>query len=224
MPTRTIPKSHRSITGRIASAKLGRAVEYESALERDLLTLLEFDDQVLRYEEQPVTIAYVASDGSKHHYTPDVLITYCGNLARGEPKHFELVEVKYRHDLFAEWSVLKPKLKAGRAYARERGWRFVIMTEREIRTPFLQNVRFLLGYGCLNPDRADIALLMGALQRCSTWQVEQLLEAVASDRWRRAELIPALWHLVAAGAVEVDLSVPLTMHSVVRPRRAESGR
>lgn len=223
MPTRSIPKNRRSVTGRVASAKLGRAAEFESTLERDLLTLLEFDPQVLGYEEQPVTISYTTSDGSKHTYTPDVLITYCGNLVRREPKRFELVEVKYRADLFADWRVLKPKLRAGRAYARERGWRFVILTEREIRTPRLQNARFLLGYRTLDPDRRDASLVVGALRHSPGLAANQLLDVISADRWRRAELIPILWHLVASGVVEVDLSLPLTMHSQLRVEHERDG-
>lgn len=220
MPTRKIPRNRRSVTGRVASSKLGRAAEFESALERDLLTLLEFDPEVLAFEEQPVRIAFTLPDGSEHTYTPDVLVTYRGSLARREPKRVELIEVKYRADLFAQWTELKPKLKAGRAYAREHGWRFVILTEREIRTPYLQNVRFLRGYRALEPDRRDVSLLKASLRHGSK-QVEQVLESAAADRWRRAELIPVLWHLVASGAVEVDLSVPLTMHRIVRLRPEE---
>ncbi|MCC6742835.1 MAG: hypothetical protein IT175_03150 [Acidobacteria bacterium] len=51
MPTRSIPKSHRSVTGRIASANLCRAAEFESTLERDLVTLGKVDAQLLGYEE-----------------------------------------------------------------------------------------------------------------------------------------------------------------------------
>lgn len=43
MPTRSLPKNSRSVTGRIASIKLLRAAEFESTLERDLRTLLKFD-------------------------------------------------------------------------------------------------------------------------------------------------------------------------------------
>ncbi len=216
MPTRSIPKSHRSVTGRIASAKLGRPAEFESTLERDLLTLLEFDSQVLGYEEQPVTIGYTAPDGSSRSYTPDVLVAYRGSLVRRDPKRIELVEVKYRTDLFADWPRLKPKLRAGRAYSRERGWRFRILTEHEIRTPYLQNARFLLGYRALAVDRCDVETVTNALRRRPEVRIDQLLESISTDRWRRAELIPVLWHLVAAGALETDLGVPLTMHTVVR--------
>lgn len=216
MPTRKIPKSHRSVTGRLASAKLGRAAEFESTLERDLLTLLEFDAEVLGYEEQPVTIGYTAPDGSPRFYTPDVLVAYRGSLVRRQPKRIELVEVKYRADLLADWPRLKPKLRAGRAYSRERGWRFRILTEREIRTPYLQNARFLLGYRLPSMAKRDVETLMNAVRRRQEVRVDELMQSVSSDRWRRAELIPALWHLVATGVLATDLSIPLTMHSSVR--------
>ena len=49
---------------------------FESLLERDLLTLLEFNDSVMDAEEQPFTITYENSNGRKVTYTPDFLVTF----------------------------------------------------------------------------------------------------------------------------------------------------
>ncbi len=38
--------------------------------------LLEFDDNVISYSEQPITINYEYKDGSKRKYTPDCLVAY----------------------------------------------------------------------------------------------------------------------------------------------------
>ena len=46
---------------------------WESQIERDFIYLLEFDSEVLSYQEQPLRIQYVR-DGRVHKYTPDFLV------------------------------------------------------------------------------------------------------------------------------------------------------
>ena len=58
MPVRSIPQNSRSLTGKIIDSRRHTAVAFESALERDLYILLDFDPSVAHFEEQPVTIAY----------------------------------------------------------------------------------------------------------------------------------------------------------------------
>lgn len=45
-PVRKIRPSNRSITGKWPSLKTNSSQHFESTLERDLITLLEFDDEV----------------------------------------------------------------------------------------------------------------------------------------------------------------------------------
>lgn len=56
MPVRKIPKNYLSVTGGFASRKNGRMLGFESPLERDYMILLEYDDLVERFEEQPVRV------------------------------------------------------------------------------------------------------------------------------------------------------------------------
>jgi hypothetical protein len=181
---------------------------FESSLERDLLLLLDFDPEVSSYEEQPVRIDYRDAQGHARHYTPDVLITWRRD---GLPPH--LVEVKYRADLKTNRGALKPRFKAAYCHARQRGWRFRILTEVEIRTPYLRNVKFLSAYRRLNRDGASAALLLEALHRLHATTPEALLAAVRPDLGGRAALLPMLWALVAEGKAGVDLTLPLTMRS-----------
>lgn len=46
MPIRTVPKNYRNVTGIAASPKAGGAAQFESTLERDFLSLLEFSPEV----------------------------------------------------------------------------------------------------------------------------------------------------------------------------------
>jgi len=58
MPARKIPKNYRNVTGIAAASKAEGAVGFESTLERDFLTLLEFSPDVERFEVQPVTLPW----------------------------------------------------------------------------------------------------------------------------------------------------------------------
>lgn len=215
MPVRIPPKNHRSVTGLVASQKNNVMRAHESTLERDLMFLLEFDLNVATYEEQPVVIEYEDSGGGARTYTPDVLVTYRKDVAPAKLMPPLLCEVKYRKDLFANWKILKPKFKAARHFARERGWHFRILTEQEIRTPLLENSRFLLRYQKLEMDwdqAQRLLLMIGELREATP---EALLLACSAEPMERALLLPMLWHLVSIGMLGCDLNRKLTMHSPI---------
>ncbi|UCM99797.1 hypothetical protein LCX93_09720 [Sulfurimonas sp. SWIR-19] len=67
MSVRKIKKSYLSCTGYFASYKNKNQVAFESVLERDLFMLLEFDTNVVKYEEQPMQVFYPFND--KMHMT-----------------------------------------------------------------------------------------------------------------------------------------------------------
>jgi hypothetical protein len=214
--------NRRSLTGLIASRKNSRMVASESSLERDFMLLLDFDRDVDRYEEQPVKIEYRDAKGSKRTYTPDVLVYYRQDISPEKLNSPLLCEVKYRKDLFENWKDNKPKIRAGRAYAREQGWRFQIFTEREIRTPYLENARFLRQYLRIDPDTNNRNLLLETIRQLYETDPDSLLLAIHQDRLKRAELLPTLWHLLAVGMIEADLTQPLNMRSSIRPTVEES--
>ena len=214
---RSIPKSYRNVTGRFASAKNRNPIGFESTLEKDFFLLLEFDRRVESFEEQPVTIPYHNPEGRLCRYTPDVLVRYrpvlTGQLG-GPPA---LCEVKYRSDLREHGAEYRPKFTAARRYARDRGWRFRVVTEREIRTPRLRNIRFLLRYRPMRVDDTDRDALLTALRAHGTATPDALLALARLDPLRYAEALATLWHLVATEQIGVDLDRLLTPHSVLRP-------
>jgi hypothetical protein len=190
---------------------------FESSLERDLFTLLDFDIGVSGFEEQPIRISYVDKHGRQHTYTPDVLIHYHANISSVTPPPL-LAEVKFRADLFKDWEELKPKFKAARAYSRERGWqRFRILTENEIRTPYLENAKFLRGYIGLGFVPHEAHLLLDTLAALGPATPQSLLLKCSKDPMRGAELMPTMWHLVALRYIGCDLNVRLTMESPIWP-------
>lgn len=216
MSVRAIPKNYRNLTGLAASSKADKPF-FESTLERDFLTILEFDKDVISYDVQPVKVPWVDLEGRSRAYTPDVLSSYA---IKKYSKQTVLYEVKYRSDLKDNWAEFKPKFKAAVSYANSMGWKFKLMTEVEIRTTYMENARFLLPYlrGDVSEDHSDMLLhQLVQMRQCS---IEALLKSIFNDRWSQAELVPTLWFLIASGRISTDLNLPLTMASEIWLRRS----
>ena len=224
MPARKIRPSRYSLTGYVPTAKSVRAQDAESSLEHDLLTLLEYDRRVERYVAQPFTIEWRDAAGAKRRYTPAVIVKYSFMAMREDPcLRTTVFGVKLRAVLKADWVELKPKLRSAIGWAREFGCRFHLVTEAEIRTPYLTNVRFLLDYRSRHlSDRSDLIaarqhLIAQTLAELRMTSPKGLLEAITSDFQQRAELIPWIWNLINQEFIGVDLLKPLTMASPIWP-------
>lgn len=207
-PVRKIGISSRSVVG-----KMPQGDEFESTLERDFMELLRFDLNIRRYTPQPLVIEYKDASGRGRKYTPDGFIEYRRDVLPAKDMPHVLCEIKYRNDFREAWRELLPKFRAAKRYCLERGWEFKVFTEREIRTPYLKNVRFLWPFrnDLRDAEIADMFLLHLSELRESDPQA--LLCSLFRDRWKQAASLPDLWHLVATYQVGCDLTKPLTMKS-----------
>lgn len=210
MPVRKIPKNYLSVTGKFSSAKNAASLGYESLLERDLMILLEYDDSVERFEEQPVKIPF--KKGIKP-YVPDILIHYLPTSS-GETRRPVLAEVKHTDDLKINKAKYAPKFEAASIYADERNWEWRIFTEKDIRTPYLDNLKFLREYHSVKPDSILLHEVIDYIQRVrGPVTLEALLQKLCPTEDRVLHVAPAIWHLVATKRISVSLKTPLTMKS-----------
>lgn len=211
MPIRTIPKNYRNITG-IAphNQSIGKAA-YESSLERDFLTLLAFNRDVLRFEVQPIQIEWFDTAGKRHIYTPDILVHFHNQII--------VYEVKYRSDLQQNWHTLKPKFQAALRFCKQQNWRFKLVTEVEIHTDYLKNARFLLPYRerGLWGEHAEqhMNLLADAMKQLKTATPKSLISQVFQDEDNQAKILPVLWYLLATEQIGVDFNQKITMNSKI---------
>jgi len=214
-PIRKIGLGRRAVAGQLASDKQldSGGASFESSLERDFFILLEFNPRVVRWDPQPCRIA-VAQTGTT--YVPDVLVSYADDPR--DPATFRqvLYEVKYREQLRKEWSHYRPRFKAATRFAKEQGWQFRLVTEREIRSgELLWNAKFLLPFIHDHLLDGERGLLLSTLRRMDTATPSTLLASCSADPWEQARLLNALWVLVARGDVGTDLGRRLTMTSVI---------
>lgn len=144
MPIRKVSNRGGNVIGRFPSLKLGRMVDYESLIERDLIYLLEFEPDVTWYAEQPLTIPF-RYRGKERGYTPDFHILQAGGDVIVECKPQEL----------AESDENRPKFGAARAWCAARGWTFRVVTDRQLRSGYrLRNIKLLMQFARYNIEPA----------------------------------------------------------------------
>lgn len=208
---RRIINKSRSLSGLMPSDKNNEHVWFESALERDFAILLEAHPDVSHYQEQPLTIEYDV-DGKTKRYTPDFLVHFIDK--RQKPW---LCEIKYRDELREKFDRLKPKLRAGIDHANSQKWEFRIFTERDIRTPHLENLNFLDRYNTNGLDGACYKLVLRTLSVLGHTTPKEFMLTVKDAHYnQKGRCLYALWYGIKSGDIGCDIiNEKLTMNSEI---------
>ena len=209
MAVRKIPRSYRNLTGRVAIASQAVSAAFESPLERDLYVRLDFNPAVASVDHQPVRINYTHADGRATYYTPDALIHYVPESGR-KPV---LCEVKPLDELRSNWSSLRPGFKAAVKLCRRENWVFHIFTERQIRTPYLENARFFRAYRDIAPDELRAERIKRFLKEQDRPTLGSLLAHFCPKLTERGAWLSLVWHLIAVGDLRADLNSPVGYNS-----------
>jgi hypothetical protein len=194
---RHIGKSYCTVTGLKVSRRVGRMIEFESPLERDLISILEFGPIVDAFEEQPITVRWVDGSGKEHTYTPDFLIRFRGQpfLRKGSTAKPWLVEVKPQKRLATQWDELRDRLRAAVAEASRRGWLFRILTDRDIRTPYLRNIAFLQCAKGVDVDESFRSRIISLL-KAEPLTLVLILDGLAATGASRGIVLAQIWKMV----------------------------
>jgi len=207
-PVRKIVPGTRGMTGFVPG--FGK---FESTLERDFMEMLRFEQNVEEFIPQPITITFAGVNGEIRKYTPDGFVRFRSDAGTTDVPL--LYEVKYREDFRKDWRNLIRKFRAAKAYCMSRGWRFEVFTEREIRTTYLVNAKFLWPFVERVPEAAITQRVLTVLNDLDEADSELLLCALCKSPENRSEMIPVIAHLIAIGKIDCDLSEPLTMRSLI---------
>lgn len=211
MPVRKIKKSYISCVGYFKSYKNNKQLAFESILERDFFTLLEFQQNVLSYEEQPLKINYQLK-ASNTRYTPDVLVTYDD----GSKKIFE---VKYQSDIDSDpelqykISVLKEEI------AKQMSIPFETFTDIQIDKIYFKNCVFLYKNAFISENDAITAKILLTIANLSApITVKSFLELLSSNPIEQLKFLPYLWHEICKNTSLINMYQPITMSSLLYPR------
>lgn len=136
MPVRKVSNRGGNIIGYFPSLTMRRMIAFESTIERDELTLADFDPDVLTIEEQPLTISYQHNNKTAT-YTPDLLIQTLEKSILIECKPATMVNTEDN----------QRKFRAAEVWCKENGHEFQIVTDEQLRSGSrLANVKKLTQY------------------------------------------------------------------------------
>jgi hypothetical protein len=211
---RSVKSNGYTSVGKLSTLKNDKMIQYESQMEEDFATILEFNIGVDRFVDQPVKIGFKLG-GKKRSYTPDFLAYYRNDIEEYEKLSPHLFEVKQRKDIKRNWLKLKPKFVEAIKFCSMKGWRFKIITEKEIYTPYFYNAKSLVPYLRRVPELGLADHVLDTLNYLDTSTPSELLAVATNDFDRRMNLIPALWHLIANRMIGCDLESKLTMESEI---------
>lgn len=199
-----------SLSGNVVSIKRNDAVSFESSLERDYIHTLEYDKNVSIYYEQPFKIRFL-DENKKRTYTPDFYVKY------NDDRFDEVVEIKYKIDLEKNKHKLKSKFQAAKIFCAENDLNFTVLNEEDIRTPYLNNIKFLLRYKnikqSINFDYVDKIIVY--VRNTEEPTPSKLLNLLAKSDYEKATLVPVLWFMLSNNLINADLSIKLTMNSII---------
>lgn len=208
MPVRKIPKNYLNVTGRLAHGPNSEQSGFESLLEKDYLLQLQFEARVEHFEVQSVQVPV---PGHRKPYTPDVLVKYRPGPRGGHVKP-DLVEVKPKDILKRKAEEFAPKFKAATSFARAQGWNFRILTEEDIRTQRLENIKFLREFRRRppDPDREEAVIDKLRLLGAQATSAELVRALEPSDEIERvAAWYPVIWRMVYERRIAMPLDAPM---------------
>lgn len=140
LPARKLKASSSKSICRFASTKSSpqKNVLTEVILEMNYCYHLEFNDEVVYYKPQPLTIEFVDKNGQIRKYTPDFEVRKIKRIG-------ELVEVKPRK--YIATSRVNENYQEIKDKINEIGFKFVLVDELEIEaSPLLDNFKKLYRY------------------------------------------------------------------------------
>lgn len=186
------------VVGFYPSMKNDRPVGWESQLEHKACSLFEFSQIVVGYREQPVSI-YFESQGQMRQYTPDFELTL---------KTGDLVYVEIKPAAKLSKPEIKSRLQDVAKFWKLQGHQFVVITDNELNHPdLLRNLKLLRSH--LRYELTE-DLIQLALHWVNT-EEEPSFSELATYLGSPAKV----YSLLAQGYLEVDLSLPLSAHTLI---------
>jgi hypothetical protein len=210
MSVRKIKKSYISCVGYFKSYKNDKQLAFESILERNFFTMLEFDNNVQSYEEQPFQINYKIN-GKSTRYTPDAMVYY----QDGSKKVFEVKyidEINSDEDLRYKLSVVKDEIM------QQKGLPFEVFTDKDIDNLYIKNCTFLYKFAFL-PSNFEINSKIDKTLKTSKKEmvsISDLLDMLDTDKTKQLQYTPYIWHTIFNNTSLIDMSQKITMKSLIK--------
>lgn len=167
---------------------------------------------VRRITSQPLKISFTDDDGKSHTYTPDFLVLYWDGSI--EIHEFSMEERRLQAEI-------RRREEAGRKFCAERGWHYIVHTERDLPSETEEtNIKVLRQYSpseYFDPQIAVCILFLltdGARVPICELASQVVVSLSVPQPWVYSTMLHMLWH----GQLLTNLKVLLIMEGTPNPR------
>ena len=182
------------------ASKVDETIQCESFQERKLTLLFDRDPTVQAYQSQPEQFAFTDSQGKARTYIPDFMVW----KTTGEVEIHE-VTLTSRQDRFG----IQEREKAARNICQQRGWRYVVHTEKTL-PQATEEANLLALYRYRPTIYANGAVTTAVRARLGQGQLREISLLVAEIAQElslpQPTVISALCHLLWHQVIETDLT------------------
>jgi hypothetical protein len=193
-----VSRSKSGIQGKVADVVHSRSRHAESQNELKAFRVLMVTARADAWQEQPFLLEY-HHEGTKHRYTPDILVTWGG--------HREVVEVKEDSD--AGLPENQARFALITELLAEQGYHFRLWKRSEICAESrLTNVGRVLRYRCMDVPPAEHEKIRRAFSSKSEFRLSAFAEGPGAA-------VQTVLRLVLDGALHIDWWEPLSLDSRV---------
>ena len=207
---RNIKKNYRSITGHFPSIKNNTSIGFESKLEKAHFLSLEFDNEVISYQEQPQIEIYIY--GKNKIYSTDCYI----KRAKNSNKKDSIVEVKYTNEIEKRKEYFEKKFEATTISANKLSLEFEIYTEKIHSEIYLDNLDFLYRYKLQpieNKYEDQILKIVNKNHKISAFDLANL---ISENPIEYGLISNCIWDLVCKEKLKTNLELTkITMNSLL---------
>ena len=207
---RKIKKNYRSITGHFPSIKNNTSIGFESKLEKAHFLALEFDNEVLSYQEQPRIEIFF--NGKNQIYSADCYIKRVKNSSKKD----SIVEVKYTNEIEKKKEYFEKRFESAKVSSNKLNLDFEVYTEQNHSEIYLDNLDFLYRYKLYPIENKYENQIINLLKENKKIAAFDLANLISQNLIDYPTISNCIWDLVCKEKLRSDLlSAKVTMNSFV---------
>ena len=207
---RKIEKNYRSITGHFPSIKNNTSIGFESKLEKANFLALEFDNEVIFYQEQPQIEIFF--NGKNQIYSADCYIKRYNNSLKKD----SIVEVKYTSEIEKRKEYFEKKFEVTTISANKLNLDFEIYTEKIHSEIYLDNLDFLYRYKLQPIENKYKDKILKILNKNNKISAFDLANLISKNPIEYGLISNCIWDLVCKEKLKTNLELSkITMNSLV---------
>ena len=207
---RNIKKNYRSITGHFPSIKNNTSIGFESKLEKAHFLSLEFDNEVISYQEQPQIEIFF--NGKNQIYSADCYI----KRSKNSNKKDSIVEVKYTNEIEKRKEYFENKFEAAKTSTNKLNLDFEIYTEKIHSEIYLDNLDFLYRYKLQPIENKYEDQILTIINKNNKISAFDLANLISENPIEYGLISNCIWDLVCKEKLKTNLELStITMNSLV---------